>query len=291
MPTSRTPQGATSTERTPTALRPRSQQRAPPMCASSLLAIGPAFSGAVRPAKDATPKRWNCPAYKDNCSKRLSRPVVRSCSSWCPAVPTRSAQYADRLAAVVQSFFPGEEGGAALAGVLSGRVCPSGRLPVGIPRNPGQSGTYLTPLLGLRSGVSTVDPTPLWAFGHGLSYTTFRWADVTVDGVAVADTDHVESTTDGVVRVSLTVSNIGRRAGTDVVQLYLHDPVAQVTRPDVRLIGYARVDVEPGASRRVSFDVSADLSSFTGVGRCPDRRAGRSSTSARRHQAANRHIS
>jgi beta-xylosidase len=67
------------------------------------------------------------------------------------------------------------------------------------------------------------------------------------------------------VRVSLTVSNVGRRAGTDVVQLYLHDPVAQVTRPDVRLIGYARVAVEPGESRRVSFDVSADLSSFTGV--------------------------
>ena len=180
--------------------------------------------------------------------------------------PYALGAYADRLAAVVQSFFPGEEGGAALAGVLSGRVCPSGRLPVGIPRNPGQSGTYLTPLLGLRSGVSTVDPTPLWAFGHGLSYTTFRWADVTVDGVAIADTDHVESTTDGVVRVSLTVSNIGRRAGTDVVQLYLHDPVAQITRPDVRLVGYARVAVEPGASRRVSFDVSADLSSFTGVG-------------------------
>jgi len=156
-------------------------------------------------------------------------------------------------------------GGAALAGVLSGRICPSGRLPVGIPRNPGQSGTYLTPLLGLRSGVSTVDPTPLWPFGHGLSYTTFRWADVTVDGVAVTDSDHVESTTDGVVRVSLTVSNVGRRAGTDVVQLYLHDPVAQVTRPDVRLIGYARVAVEPGNSRRVTFDVSADLSSFTGV--------------------------
>ena len=179
--------------------------------------------------------------------------------------PYALGAYADRLAAVVQSFFPGEEGGAALAGVLSGRVCPSGRLPVCIPRGPGQSGTYLTTTLGLRSGVSTVDPTPLWAFGHGLSYTTFRWADVAVDGVAVTDTDRVESTTDGAVRVSLTVSNVGRRAGTDVVQLYLHDPVAQVTRPDVRLIGYARVDVAPGESRRVSFDVSADLSSFTGL--------------------------
>jgi beta-xylosidase len=180
--------------------------------------------------------------------------------------PYALGTYADRLAAIVQSFFPGEEGGAALAGVLSGRVCPSGRLPVCIPRSPhGQPGTYLTSPLGLRSGVSTVDPSPLWPFGHGLSYTTFRWDDVQVDGTAVTEADRVDSTTDGAVRVSLTVSNVGRRAGTDVVQLYLHDPVAQVTRPDVRLIGYARVTVEPGQSRRVSFDVSADLSSFTGV--------------------------
>ena len=179
--------------------------------------------------------------------------------------PYALGAYADRLAALVQSFFPGEEGGAALAGVLSGRVCPSGRLPVCIPRDPGQQGTYLTAPLGLRSGVSTIDPTPLWPFGHGLSYTTFRWQDVQVNGAAVTDTDRVDSTTDGAVRVSLTVSNVGRRAGTDVVQLYLHDPVAQVTRPDVRLIGYARVAVEPGDSRRVTFDVSADLSSFTGV--------------------------
>jgi len=180
--------------------------------------------------------------------------------------PYALGAYADRLAAVVQSFFPGEEGGTALAGVLSGRVCPSGRLPVGIPRSPnGQPGTYLTTSLGLRTEVSTVDPTPQWPFGHGLSYTSFRWDDVQVDGRAVTAADRVDTTTDGAVRVSLTVSNDGRRAGTDVVQLYLHDPLAQVTRPDVRLIGYARVDVEPGASRRVSFDVSADLSSFTGL--------------------------
>jgi beta-xylosidase len=180
--------------------------------------------------------------------------------------PYALGAYADRLAAVVQSFFPGEEGGPALAGVLSGRVNPSGRLPVCIPRTPaGQPSTYLTSPLGMRSGVSTVDPTPLWPFGHGLSYTNFQWDDVQVDGNAVTQADRIDSTTDGAVRVSLTVSNIGRRAGTDVVQLYLHDPVAQVTRPDVRLIGYTRVDVEPGQSRRVSFDVSADLSCFTGV--------------------------
>jgi beta-xylosidase len=62
----------------------------------------------------------------------------------------------------------------------------------------------------------------------------------------------------------MTVRNVGDRAGVDVVQLYLHDPVAQVTRPVVRLIGYARVPVEPGEARRVTFDVPADLAAFTG---------------------------
>ena len=179
--------------------------------------------------------------------------------------PYALGDYSSRLDAVVQAFFPGEEGGSALAGVLSGRVCPSGRLPVSVPKHAGgQPAPYLTVPLGLRSAVSNVDPTPLWPFGHGLSYTSFHWDDPRVDGVSVSADEVIETTTDGAVRVSLSVHNTGDRIGADVVQLYLHDPVAQVTRPDVRLIGYARVVVEPGRFVRVSFDVSADLSSFTG---------------------------
>ncbi len=181
--------------------------------------------------------------------------------------PYALGDYSSRLDAVVQTFFPGEEGGSAVAGVLSGRVCPSGRLPISIPKTPsGQPAPYFSVPLGLRSGVSNIDPTPLWPFGHGLSYTTFEWDDPRVDGLPVSVDDVIETTTDGAVRLSLSVHNTGDRIGADVVQLYLHDPVAQVTRPDVRLIGYARVVVEPGRSVRVSFDVSADLSSFTGRG-------------------------
>jgi beta-xylosidase len=171
--------------------------------------------------------------------------------------PYALGAYADRLAAAVQAFFPGEEGGPAVAGVLSGRVCPSGRLPVGIPRDPGgQPAPYLSPPLGQRNDVSTVDPTPLYPFGHGLSYTAFEWTE--------ASADVTEFATDGSVTVSVTVRNTGERAGAEVVQLYLHDPVAQVTRPVIRLIGYARVELEPGQQRRVSLDVHADLTSFTG---------------------------
>ncbi|GAA4067727.1 glycoside hydrolase family 3 N-terminal domain-containing protein [Streptomyces shaanxiensis] len=172
--------------------------------------------------------------------------------------PYALGRWQGRLAAAVQAFFPGEEGGPAVAGVLSGRVNPSGRLPVSVPRVPGgQPWTYLQPPLGLAGEVSNLDPTPLYAFGHGRSYTTFEWTDFT-GGEAPT-----EISTDGSYDVSVTVRNTGDRAGAEVVQLYLHDPVASVTRPDVRLIGYQRVELTPGESSRVTFRFHTDLSSFT----------------------------
>jgi beta-glucosidase len=139
-----------------------------------------------------------------------------------------------------------------------GAVEPSGRLPVSVPRDSGGvPTTYLTPPLGRRSDVSSVDPTPAFAFGHGLGYTTFEWTD--------AGSSTMEWPTDGEVDVHVTVRNTGSRPGTDVVQLYLHDPVAQTTRPVVRLVGYARVALEPGECARVVFTVPADVTSFTGL--------------------------
>lgn len=154
--------------------------------------------------------------------------------------PYALGRWDGRLGAVVQAFFPGEEGGPAVAGVLSGRVNPSGRLPVSVPRTPGgQPWTYLQPPLGLAGEVSILDPTPLYAFGHGRSYTTFAWE--AFEGTAP------EIGTDGTYPLSLTVRNTGDRAGAEVVQLYLHDPVASVTRPDVRLIGYHRLELPPAS--------------------------------------------
>jgi beta-xylosidase len=172
----------------------------------------------------------------------------------------------------VQAFFPGEEGGPAVAGVLTGRVNPSGRLPVSVPRHPGgQPWTYLAPPLGQQGEASTVDPTPLHPFGHGLSYTTFAWetpeADTDTDaGVGVGTgtgTGTGTLRTDGEATVRLTVRNTGDRPGTEVVQLYLHDPVARITRPVVRLAGYARVQLDPGATAEVCFTFHADLASYT----------------------------
>ncbi|GAB5078369.1 beta-xylosidase/alpha-l-arabinosidase [Arthrobacter sp. AD-310] len=161
-------------------------------------------------------------------------------------------------AAIVQAFFPGEEGGPAVARVLSGSVNPSGRLPVSIPARPGaQPSTYLAAPLAQASSVSNIDPAAAYPFGHGLSYTTFEWSGLELEGPSTVAVD-------GAAHAALTVTNTGDRAGVELVQLYLHDPVASVVRPVQKLVGYARVPLEPNASARVSFTVPADVASFTG---------------------------
>jgi beta-glucosidase len=163
-----------------------------------------------------------------------------------------------RAAGLVQAFMPGEEGGPAIAGVLSGRVNPGGKLPVQIPRSPGgQPSTYLQPTLGVEApGISSLDPTPLYPFGHGSSYTTFA-----VDDLRVSDT---EVATDGEFTVAVRLRNTGSRDGSEVVQLYLRDPVAQVTRPVRQLTGFARVPLPAGGAAGVRFRVHADRTAFTG---------------------------
>ena len=163
-----------------------------------------------------------------------------------------------RAAGLVQAFMPGEEGGQAIAGVLSGRIQPSGRLPVQIPRSPGgQPGTYLQPPLGAENGgTSSLDPTPLFPFGHGRSYTVFEVDDLRISGTEVP--------TDGEFTATVRVSNTGSRSGEEVVQLYLHDVVATVTRPVKQLAGFIRVTLEPGEAVEVSFAVHADRTAFVG---------------------------
>ncbi|MGW9340368.1 beta-xylosidase/alpha-l-arabinosidase [Streptomyces albidoflavus] len=171
--------------------------------------------------------------------------------------PYALGRAADEAAAVVQAFFPGEEGTRAVASVLSGRTAPSGRLPVSVPRHPGsQPSTYLAARLGHASEVSHVDPTPAFGFGHGLTYTTFAWSDLLVE--------REQAPTDGEFALSCTVRNTGGREGTEVVQVYLHDPVASVVQPVRRLIGYVRLDLRPAEAARVRMTVPADLASFTG---------------------------
>lgn len=164
---------------------------------------------------------------------------------------------AEAAPAIVEAFFPGEQGAEALADVLLGHAEPGGRLPVsaGIPAG-AQPLTYLH--RSLASGVPPREATrPQFAFGHGLTYTSFAYADLEVSAAEVA--------LDGEVEVSCTITNTGDRVGSEVVQLYVHDPVASLTRPRLELKGFGRVDeLDPGASATVTFHLHADRFAFTG---------------------------
>ena len=172
--------------------------------------------------------------------------------------PYALGDFVDRADAIVQGFFPGEAGGEALWDVLTGVVNPSGKLPVSVPRSSGgQPGTYLHSRLAGRTEVSALDPSPLYEFGHGLSYTSFELSGHQSSAPAMSTSDSVT--------VSCTVTNTGLRDGAEVVQLYLEDPVGEVVRPVRELIGYARVELPAGASSEVEFVVHADRTSFTGL--------------------------
>lgn len=157
--------------------------------------------------------------------------------------------------AVLQSFFPGEEGGTAVANILAGDTSPSGRLPVSLPRSAGaQPYTYLHPVLGGPTEITSADNTPTLPFGHGLTYTTFTHTELAASDAA----------TGGTITASVRVTNTGTRTGTDVVQLYARDVVGSVTRPVAQLLAYQRVTLEPGASATVRFAVPAQRLGFTG---------------------------
>ena len=127
-----------------------------------------------------------------------------------------------------------------------------------VPRTAGgQPGTYLhAPLGGNSQGVSNLDPTPAYPFGHGLSYTEFAYSGLTLSATEIP--------TDGEVEISCLVRNTGEREGAEVVQLYTADPVAQLPRPVIQLTVFTRLSLAPGEERRVTFRLHTDRLAYTG---------------------------
>ena len=162
--------------------------------------------------------------------------------------------------AVLQAFFPGEGGGLAIADVITGKVNPSGRLPLSLPRSAGaQPYSYLHPILGGPSDVTAADSTPLRPFGFGLSYTSFEYSDFSVSG---------ESTGGSIFAARVTVTNVGALAGADVIQVYGHDVVGTIARPVVQLLGYARVELAPGERVQLEFAIPTGRFGFTDSRMC-----------------------
>jgi beta-glucosidase len=144
----------------------------------------------------------------------------------------------------------GEETGTAVAAVLFGDVNPAGRLPVTVPRHGGALPAYYNHKPSARRLYLFEKAGPLWPFGHGLSYTTFRYEKPAVRPA------HIHP--GGKATVTVTVRNTGKRAGDEVVQLYIRDVVSTVTRPVQELKGFRRVALKAGESKRVEFVLGPD---------------------------------
>jgi len=164
--------------------------------------------------------------------------------------------------AIVTAYNPGTEGGQALADVLYGDVNPSGHLPLTYPSRPTGYALYdHKNSERLAADFGTEGAEPLFPFGHGLSYTTFAYSNLTVSD-SVMTTDALQSGAS--MLVDVTVTNTGSRSGQDVVQLFLSDEVASVTPAVRRLKRFAKVDLPPGASETLTFALTRDDFSFIG---------------------------
>jgi beta-glucosidase-like glycosyl hydrolase len=170
---------------------------------------------------------------------------------------------AEYVPAVVEAWLPGEEAGNAIADVLFGAVNPAGRLPVSLPRTVGQvpvyynhkSGGGRSQMLGDYTDSAT---TPLFPFGHGLSYTRFAYDNL--------DVGPAQPTATTPLRIQIDVTNSGTRAGDEVVQLYVRDVVASVTRPVKQLAGFVRLHLQPAQTHRVRFTLDPSQLAFFDAG-------------------------
>jgi beta-glucosidase len=159
--------------------------------------------------------------------------------------PLAIPQLAASVPAILDGHYLGEETGGAVAAVLFGEVNPAGRLPVTVPRNVGSLPAYYNYKPSARRLYLFEEEGPLWPFGFGLSYTAFKYGPPRVTPARIP--------VGGRATVAVTVSNTGKRAGDEVVQLYLHDVVSTVTRPVQELKGFRRITLQPGESKRVEF--------------------------------------
>ncbi len=189
----------------------------------------------------------------------LGKPTVLVVFAGRPLAITRQVSQAQ---AVLYAWHPGIEGGAALAEILFGLEAPGGRLPITFPRATGQvpiyynhknSGRPIAVNGAFRTRYIDLPSDPLYPFGYGLTYTTFRY-----DNLALSD-----HTLRGRIMVSAEITNAGQRAGREVVQLYVRDLVGSLTRPVRELKDFQAVDLRPGETRKVTFTITEDMLAFT----------------------------
>jgi beta-glucosidase len=187
------------------------------------------------------------------------KPVVLVLVEGRPRIINRIA---DRVPAIVMAYNPSNEGGTAIADVLFGDVNPSGKLPFTYPRTPNGLINYdHKPFETENTAFGNLAFKPQFEFGSGLSYTTFAYKDLKLDKSSITANDELT--------VTVTVVNTGPRAGKEVVQVYVGDLVASISPPGRRLRRFAKVDLQPGQSRTLSFKLRREDLSFIGADNKP----------------------
>jgi len=187
-------------------------------------------------------------------NKAQSRLIEAVCKTGKPTVvvlfngrPLCINWIAKNVPAIVESWFLGDTGGLAIADVLLGKVNPSGKLPMTFPRSVGQLPYYYNHKPTSRHVYVDEESTPLFPFGHGLSYTTFEYSGLKIDRKTIP--------LNGSPEISISIKNTGKVEGSEVVQLYLRDVIASVTTPVKSLKGFQRITLKPGESGTVKFKI------------------------------------
>lgn len=168
--------------------------------------------------------------------------------------PLSIVELAESAPAILEGWYLGQETGTAVADVLFGDVNPGGKLPITFPRSVGQIPAFYNHKPSARRGYLFHSNAPLFPFGHGLSYTTFAYDNLRVTPQQIAP--------DGAAVVRVEVTNTGRRAGDEVVQLYLRDQISSVTRPVKELKGFRRITLQPGETQTVEFTLTPEHLQF-----------------------------
>ena len=176
--------------------------------------------------------------------KATGKPLVVVYIEGRPMDKSWAAQHADAL---LTAYYPGQEGGTAIADVLFGDYNPAGRLPVSVPANVGQIPVYYNKKPPMPHDYVEMSARPLYAFGYGLSYTTFKYDDL-----------NIEETGDTQFKVTFNVTNTGDMDGDEVVQLYLHDEFASTAQPLMQLKKFSRIFIPKGETKQVSFTLEAE---------------------------------
>ncbi|WP_339237452.1 glycoside hydrolase family 3 N-terminal domain-containing protein [Paenibacillus sp. FSL R5-0517] len=158
--------------------------------------------------------------------------------------------------AILEAWYPGQEGGHAIADILFGDVNPSGKLTISIPKHVGQLPIYYNGKRSRGKRYLEEDLEPRYAFGYGLSYTTFEYSEPQLSDASMTAGDSVT--------VSVNVTNTGPYAGAEVVQMYISDVVSSLTRPAKELKGFAKVNLEPGETQTVEFRIGAEQLQYIG---------------------------